>query len=364
MPRLLIYYPSNKRTVALQSLIIALRKTGVEVLFLSQCEKGELHEFLEQHNIPIFETQYDNNGFFGFIKQAYRLISFCHQNKITTVHSHLQEANKVSVLCQYLIPSRVVIFRHHFNYHQNPNSRRNQKEVIGEKLINLLGKEIIVPSFGVYNSILKSEYINKRKLSVVPYLYDFSQYTLPKAKKKDGEFRIVICSRFIKAKRHIVLFEALEKLTKLGYTDFTCYVLDDGPEKNNLINYVKQSSLNGKVVFTGHIPDIMEELNNCDILIHPSVYDASNSVVKEAGLLKKPVMVCKGVGDFDEYIVHNKNGIIIDPFNTKKDIIRNLQLIFANKIDIKSLGENLKITVIEKFSVSVKNVNKYLNLIS
>jgi glycosyltransferase involved in cell wall biosynthesis len=52
-------------------------------------------------------------------------------------------------------------------------------------------------------------------------------------------------------------------------------------------------------------------LSAADLIVHPSITEASSSLIKEAGLVNKPVIVCSGVGDFDQYIEHDKNGYLI-----------------------------------------------------
>ena len=61
----------------------------------------------------------------------------------------------------------------------------------------------------------------------------------------------------------------------------------------------------------------------CDLMIHPSLSDASNSAIKEMGLLSKAVAVCSEVGDFDEYIVNDVNGFLMSPINFLMQLLKS-----------------------------------------
>ena len=53
----------------------------------------------------------------------------------------------------------------------------------------------------------------------------------------------------------------------------------------------------------GFREDFVNYMAAADLLIHPSLTEASNNVVKEMGLLQKGVAVCRHVGDFNDFII-------------------------------------------------------------
>ena len=48
---ILFYYPSNKRTISIESVIIGFKNQGHHVILLTQSEESELHEELRKNSI-------------------------------------------------------------------------------------------------------------------------------------------------------------------------------------------------------------------------------------------------------------------------------------------------------------------------
>lgn len=314
LERVLFYYPSNKRTVSLETAMLVLRSHGYQVFFVSTCERGALHNYLEEQGIVTTAIVYEKGSKITYLcKQVLALAAYCNDRRIDYVYSHLQQANLIAVLAQYLIKAKVVIFRHHFKFihsiYKEENLKVNRNEILADKIINKLSKKIAVPSKGVLNGMLAHESISIDKLSIIPYSYDFTRY--PKVSDKavaelkvkyTSELLIVMCARLTSFKRHIVAFKAFKKLIDEGF-DIKIMVLDKGEEENRLKKFVKENSLQHHIHFLGYKDNVLDYLAAANILVHPSVTEASNSIVKESGLVGTPAIVCKGVGDFDEYII-------------------------------------------------------------
>lgn len=370
--KILIYFPSNKRSVAMESMMVALAQRGYKIYFLTICKSGDLHSKLTQYGIQCFAHPLNKNKFITFFLQLQFLVKFCIKENIHVVHSHLQDANIIAVFAQFFAKSKFVIFRHHFNYQASleKGTRRNMNEVLGEKIINTLSKILVVPSEGVYSAIIEYEVIDKAKLKIVPYIYDFSKYNTPDRKEVGKliaqypvRLRLIMVSRFIKPKRHELVFRLINELIQEGYDDLVLFALDTGPEKKKLQHFVHDNNLTDKIIMPGFKNNVIDYMSASHLLIHPSLYDASNSVIKEMGLLKKPVTAVEGIGDFSSYIQNEHNGFLIsaeDSYEELKSII-----IFAYK-DLESLnvmGQNLRNTVLDKFSVSSDTLKPYEELV-
>ena len=373
MKNVLFYYPSNKRSNVLETLLEELRKKGYQIIVLTTCEKGEFHEAVESFGIRTYshDIKKGNSGVYYF-KQIAFLIKFCKQNNIDLVLSHLQHANIISVFAQYFTKAKFIIFRHQFRFNVFSNDETelaNPTEVVFDKVINRLSKVLIVPSLGVYNAILKYERINRSKMRIIPYMYDFKKYNKPDAekveelqKKYESRLLLLMCSRLVKFKRHYIVLPIIKKLIAEGL-DIKLMILDEGPEEDSIKKYITDNWLSEHVFLLGYRNDFINFMAASDILIHPSLSEASNSTVKEMGLLKKPVAVCSMIGDFDEYIVNGRNGFLLSPNNTEVELEKLLREIYNNKNVLRSLGENLHDTVITKFNRSNEILEKYLSLI-
>ena len=80
--------------------------------------------------------------------------------------------------------------------------------------------------------------------------------------------------------------------------------------------------------------------------------------------MKKAVAVCKGVGDFDEYIVNGENGFLMNVGRPEKDAEEIIRKVIQNPELVSEFGEKLCATVRKKFSTNETTIEKYLQLIN
>jgi glycosyltransferase involved in cell wall biosynthesis len=356
--RILFYYPSNKRTISIETLIRELIKHQHEVLLLTLCERGDLHVELERMGVKTFTHVIEKKPLLHPLKQIVYLASFCKAHNIQTVFSHLQQANIIAVFAQYLTNAKIVIFRHH-------DYARNSQEGRADKIINRLASRVVVPSSGVQQLMLANEKIDPQKLKIIPYIYDFSKYQQPdqllveRIKQQYGcRLLTIMVSRLVPQKQHYVTFTVINQLVKEGY-DIKMLVMDTGSERDTLEAYIKDNQLINNIFLLGYQTNVIDYIAAADVLVHPSVSEASCSAVKEAGLLEKLVIVCKGVGDFDDYIRNGENGFVINKEYTKEQLTEALQMIYWQKKTLKLLGQELKKSVVERFSGSEEIMKTY-----
>ena len=369
---ILFYYSSNKRTISLESIVLALQHKGYQVHLLTICQRGALHEYLEQEGIVTHSTVSRKNGLRQLLTQIRYLVAYCRKYQINFVFSHLQQANVIAVIAQYFIKAQVVVFRHHFKFIQNINNENlsvNQNERIADKIINKLAKKLVVPSQGVYDGILTHESINMNKLCIIPYTYKFSNYqTVSKEAVQAIKLRykvhllIVMCARLTKFKRHKVAFKVFASLIKQGF-DIKVMVMDEGEEKSALVQYVYENELQEHIDFLGYKDNILEYIAAADLLVHPSVTEASNSIVKEAALVGTAVVVCKGVGDFDSYITNDVNGFTVSIEHTANELNHVIKKVYAEKEVSNCYAKKLRNVVINKFGENSSSIlDKYESL--
>jgi glycosyltransferase involved in cell wall biosynthesis len=361
--KILFFYPSNSRSVALETLLIELKKRNYEVVILTTCAKGTFHDYLESLGFQTFTHEIKSKGFLYYIKQISFLISFSKKQKIDFIFSNLQHVNFISVLAQYFIKSKVLIFRHHFRFIESTDEQIsiNKNELFFDRIINKLAFKIIVPSSGVYNGMKKYEKVDMNKVLIIPYIYDFSKYQLPNIEEVEKirllypcKLRLIMVSRLIKLKRHHVVFLAVNELVKLGY-DIKMLVLDVGPEKDNLVTYISENNLENYIVMLGYRTDFVNFMAAADLLVQPSLTDASNSVAKEMAYFEKAVAVSKGVGDYDDYVKDNENGYLI-PLVDSSLHVQNIIIDAYNKPEkLEDMGKKLKKEVLSRFNAYDSN---------
>ena len=368
--KILHFYPSNKRSVSLETYLIELQKLNHEVFVLTTIEKGSFHSFLNEHNIPSESTNVNSSfKLVYYMKQLLALRRFCVKNEIDFVFSHLQHANIIAVFAQYFIKSKVIVFRHHFTTSSDIPPSKTEK--MFDRTINFLAQKIIVASSEVRNKIIESEKIDSTKIRVIPYIYNFDQYELPSMEKVqeirsryDCKLLLLMCSRFVKNKRHELVFKLMQKWVFEDQMDIQLMLLDEGPLYDSHKKLVESMNLDKNIHFIGYTPNFTNYMASADLLIHPSISETSSSTVKEMGILSKIVAVCKNVGDFEEYISDNYNGFLLSEENTSDDLDQLILKIYSGKHQFEKLGENLNSTVIEKFGLGSKTMKLYEELLT
>ena len=374
--RILLYYPPNKRSVAIETLCRGVKDAGHELIVLTLTEKDSFHQQMEKMGFATFTTVMDRKPSWKyFLKQARYLIRFCKEHKIDYVWSHLQEANIIAVMSQQFMRAKVVTFRHHAEsafyaeYGQQFGMQRNKNEARFDKIINRLAKKIVVPSSGVWYGMEKYEGCDMRKVKLLPYIYDFTTYQQPDPEKvkllknnNPCQLRLIMVSRMVPTKQHMPVFQLVKKLVAEGLS-IKMIVMDDGPLKPELETFIRENKLTTVIDMVGFRSDFINFMAAADLLIHPSLTEASNNVVKELALLEKGVAVCKDVGDFNDYIRDGQNGFMIDRANLVSSLEAIIRTAYAGKERLEKMGKELKKDVLDMFSNVDKNRKRFIDLI-
>ena len=368
MKKILFFYGPNFRTIALETLINEVKNHGYDIEVLTLSQKGAFHDKLTEMGIKWttfpFPQEYSLRY---YIKQTWFFYKYCRANTYHVVWSHLQPCNLAASIVQFFIPARFVIFRHHFHaiIKQRGLSAIAQNERFIEWFTCSFAKELAVPSSEVYNGMVNYESVNAEKIKIIPYIYDFKAYpplSIDAAKNLRKEYKcqllLIMVSRLIPMKRHSLVLPVFNKLIREGH-DIKVIIMDNGEEKENLQRYVHDNNLSDRIFFKGFVTNVLEYMAASDILIHPSFTDASSSALKEMGFLSKPVMVCQGVGDVDEYIVHNTNGWVITPQDEASQFEQCIKDAYSNTTKIDTFGKKLKESVLAKFSTNEATFSLY-----
>lgn len=376
MKRVLLYYPPNKRSIAIETLCKAVIGAGHELVVLTLTEKDVFHKALEEAGAKTHSYVIPRKPTWRYLaKHIWHLQRFCRKHKIDTIWSHLQEANIIAVLAQPFLKGRVVTFRHHAEssfyaeFGKQFGMKRNKNEEYYDKLINRVAKKIVVPSSGVWECLEKYEHCDMGKVVLAPYIYNFSGYAKPdpiEVKKLRDQYAckllLIMVSRMIPSKQHLPVFEVVNDLIKEGLS-IKLIVMDDGVLRQQLEQYRQTNKLCSDIFMVGFRNDFINFMDASDLLLHPSLTEASNNVVKELGLLRKAVAVCKDVGDFNDYIVNGRNGFFLERKELKDSLQRTIRFAYDHKENLQKMGDELRNDVISRFSDSPENRKRFIELI-
>ncbi|MDG6224285.1 MAG: glycosyltransferase family 4 protein [Candidatus Thermoplasmatota archaeon] len=186
---------------------------------------------------------------------------------------------------------------------------------------------------------------------------EIGQEIIEKKKVKSVSGRLVsVGSLKNYQKSQEILIKALDLLIKRG-RDLELVLVGDGPNREYLQKLTSELGLDGKVIFTGFLSmeDAREETSKGSIYVHASEWEGVSKAILDAMLLERAI-VASDVGGIDEYILHEKTGLLS----------RNDPVAFADAVErllddpsfAQEIGERARKHVIESYDPK-KNVLKY-----
>lgn len=361
---ILIYHTSSSKAVSIESVGKAFAGQGHRVYLLTYFPKGDLHTEMEKFGVTTFAYPIEKKiSPVYYFKHLLYLLKFIHRYKIDIVYSHLS-ANLVALFAQFLTRTPIYLFRHHVDWFKIQGLKN---AMLTDKLMNRFAKHQVVVSNKAYHYILEEEKGKAQNLQVIPLAYDFDLFYPPSPteveairNKYKAKLILLTIGRLIKIKRHLLMFQIVHKLVQEGI-DIKLLVLDTGEEEETLREYIRANHLEESIIMLGYQKNVFNYLHACDAVIHLSESESSNGVAKEAALAEKPVIVCHGVGDFEEYVVDRENAFVVDkasPFDQTVEILKQL---YQTPERYNFLGQNLHRKIQEKFDI--KNIIHYYDQI-
>ena len=351
----LVYFPYNRRAIDVLSFVSEVVTRGHRCFVLTTCERGRFHEIAEQLGATAAARPMPTSGGVAFhVRQAAHLLAFCRSHAIDLVVSHA-DANLAALLARPFGRFTVLTCRHHTDW---AYINRHRKGLLLDRIVNRLARCLVVPSRRVYDQVVEVEGVDPAKVRLIPYGYDFSLYPRVDAShaaeiaaRFPCRLRLVCVSRLTAGKRLPIAFEVIERLVRRG-CDVTLIVLGEGPDRAAYERWIADHQLTDRIVLLGFREDVFDFVAAADLSVHLSVEEASNSAVKEIGWLAKPAVVCRDVGDFDEYVVDGGNSFLVDRENPGPPLDALLTRLHDDPSGLPALGERLRETIVGRFDMA------------
>jgi glycosyltransferase involved in cell wall biosynthesis len=351
----LFYVPLNNRCRNIESQALELKGAGHKVFLLTPHQRaGKLHTFFDEHQ---FETAsfFTSSRFKGvaILRYVVNLVRFCKRNRIDIVFSHVDSANLVAVIAQYFFSTKVIVARHHADVLW---LLKDYKNYYLSKLIYKLAPIVEVVSKNAKEWMVDREGVNPGKIVVIPISYNWNLFPMPSEStineiKNKFKGQLVLCTaaRFLSIKRIDHIIEMVFRLRRKKM-DIQLLILGDGEERVRLQELVAAKNLISCVHFLGFVDDTLPYLAASDLYVHFSESEASCVSVKEAGLVKTPIMVCQNVGDFDQYL-DECTALFVRKNHVVEDGVALVGRVINNPEYLKMLGRNLHDKVKKHFSI-------------
>jgi glycosyltransferase involved in cell wall biosynthesis len=154
----------------------------------------------------------------------------------------------------------------------------------------------------------------------------------------NSKVKILTVARFSEEKGIDNAIRVCAALKKEG-KNFCWFLIGYGELENRYIKLIKKYEISDCFVILGRKSNPYPYIKNCDIYVQPSKHEAFGMVIKEAKILKRPI-VCTNFDGADEQIENGKNGIIV-PLNDESALQRVISSLIESSSKREALSREL-----------------------
>ena len=215
-----------------------------------------------------------------------------------------------------------------------------------KKLINMEAdfsryatKEIFLNKFSFKRYCEKVETADKGKSIIIPL--PFWKLPIKKEKKlNNGVIKIGMVGRWDAIKRHEDYLN-LAKSAKKKNKDWEFYSITSIPPTKKRINLKKDYRKNINVLAPMSKSELYKFYSEMDLMILPSFFDVSPTVVLESAYMNTPTMISRGVGFIDDYKKNKLNYLITD-FSNPDLAVKKVERALETPLPKKFFSELIK----------------------
>lgn len=350
---ILVVTSITHRALDQESLVAAWLRKGYRVIVLNLFLENPFQIPRQLNNYDFFSIE-AKPGIFHVMRTVLKIINLCWKYNVNSIVAHLEYPSYASVLAQFFIKAKVIVYRHHADY----ASLNGSDASLSYQLTYRLAPKVIVVSKYAKRVMVEKEKVRGNKIQVVPIAFNFELFKIPKEedvfeirKKYNGAVLLLTIGRLNVLKRPYHSIDVLKRLVENG-VPAKLILLGIGEEQISIEKYIQDNKLSEHVFLTGFSSEPLLFMEASDFILHPSISESSSIIVKEAGLVKKPCIVCKGIGDFDDYMIHNQNGFLVSKNSFVSDSFDIIVNTWQNKTLLDNIGKNLHDDILRLFDVN------------
>lgn len=260
------------------------------------------------------------------------------------------------VACKLARVKNVVIAIHGSNA-ESLDISKSKKEFI--KFLESKSLKLSSYHYGVSQYVINLSHIKKYKDKCYGVIFNLPHETFIKdtnyksirkeLKISEDDVIIVSTGRITYEKGYSVLAEALMKANL--NTNVKVLIVGDGSYLMKMKSILKKMVDSNQVYFLGYRKDIDFILSESDIFVLCTLHETLSNATIEAGKQGLPSIV-SNIGGLPEIIIDRYNGILV-PINKSQKFANALIELVDNEKTRKTMGENAKKIIEEKFSKDI-----------
>ena len=195
----------------------------------------------------------------------------------------------------------------------------------------------------------------ENKIEVIPLGFDLERFNTDKDSKrkefrkkwnlKEKEIAIGIIGRLVPIKNHKFFVDAIQEVLKNSKVPIRAFIVGDGEEKQNIINYIKNKNLDFSLNYnpatfqlTSWIKEIDRVNSGMDIICLTSLNEGTPVSLIEAQASGKPIVSTK-TGGIENIVLENKTALLSEK-NDLHNFSKNL-LSLVNDFNKRKLFSKL-----------------------
>ena len=214
----------------------------------------------------------------------------------------------------------------------------------------------------------------EKKIEVIPLGFDLERFNTDKDSKrkefrkkwnlKENEIAIGIIGRLVPIKNHKFFIDAIQEVLKNSKVPIRAFIVGDGEEKQNIINYIKNKNLDFSLNYnpaTFHLTSWIKEIDRVnsgmDIICLTSLNEGTPVSLIEAQASGKPIVSTK-TGGIENIVLENKTALLSEK-NDLHNFSKNL-LSLVNDSNKRKLFSKLGLEKSKDFHYDhlVNNIKK------
>lgn len=268
-------------------------------------------------------------------KIAYqKLKKIIQEFKPDIVHTHASKAGTLGRMAASKCKVPVVV--HTFHGHVFHSYFGKTKTLVFKNIERYLARKstAIIAISDIQKQELSSEHkiCKPSKIRVIPLGFDLSRFQENLEEKRisfrkkyllaDDEIAIGIIGRLVPIKNHRFFIDAIHQLIKKTNKKVRVFIIGDGEEKENILNYCYQLNIDfieftkeqekATITFTSWIKEIDWANAGLDIIALSSLNEGTPVSLIEAQASNKPI-VTTNVGGVENVVLTNQTAFIVSP---------------------------------------------------
>ena len=334
----------------LLNILPELKKRGLDVSFLllqhpfSSKKNAEFIDSLKSSQVQVFTI----NAYFSISPLLLiKIFYLIKKHNFNILHTNLIHADFLGALIKRFFLRSIKILstkhgytekfqaEHGFDY----SKLTHDSFFIVSRWAAKQADSVVCISRSLENFYKTSSIVDQKKISTIPYGFDFSYQPSYEnlAKYNFGNPQLIVTGRLEPVKQHNLFLNILPKL-KLLFPDLSVVMVGDGSLMEELKHTCLEMNIHDFVHWVGFQDNVHPFISNSDLMVVPSRSEGFGLVILEAWFHAKPV-VAFDVPAISDIVDNTHDGVLIEPFSKEK-LLDALSAILSDRKIMDQYGKN------------------------